>query len=60
LVKTQGPKLPVASAGQDVATSVPSKVKLTGLFAAKPLPLTTSLLPAAPALALRLMAGVTV
>jgi hypothetical protein len=43
-----------------MATSAPSKVKATGLFAAKPLPLTTSLLPAAPALALRLMAGVTV
>jgi hypothetical protein len=60
MVNTQELKLPVASAGHDVETLLPSKVKRTGLFAAKPLPLTTSLLPAAPALALRLMAGVTV
>ena len=60
MVKTQALKLPVASAGQTVATLLPPVVKAMGLFAAKPLPLTTSLLPAAPALALRLMAGVTV
>ena len=59
-VNAQALKLPVTSAVQDVATLLPSKVKVMGLYAAKPLPLTATLLPATPALRVRLMAGVTV
>jgi hypothetical protein len=60
LVNAQELKLPVTSVVQGVATLLPSKDKVMGLYAAKPLPLTTSLLPSGPALAVRLMAGSTV
>jgi hypothetical protein len=45
---------------QSVATLVPSKVTVMVPNDAKPLPLTAALLPAAPALAVRLIAGLTV
>ena len=53
-------KLPFRSATQDVETVLPSKVTAMVLYGAKPLPLTPAVLRAAPALGLRLMAGVTV
>jgi hypothetical protein len=59
-VNAQGLKLPVASAVQSVATLLRSKVKAMVLNGAKPLPLTAALLPATPALGVRLMAGLTV
>jgi hypothetical protein len=59
-VNVQLRKLPLASAVQDVETLLPSKVKAIVVFAWKPLPLTAALLPAAPALAVRPMAGLTV
>jgi hypothetical protein len=59
-VNAQELKLPVASATQDVATLLPSNVTAMVLFGAKPLPLTPAVPPTAPALGLRLMAGVTV
>jgi hypothetical protein len=59
-VNAQALKLPVASVVQDVATLLPSKVKVMGLFAAKPLPLTPSLLPKVPPVEVRLMAGLAV
>jgi hypothetical protein len=52
-------KLPVASAVQDVATLLPSKVTVMGP-AAKPRPLTAALLPTGPALGIRPMSGVIV
>ena len=59
-VNAQGLKLPVASVVQDVATLLPSKVRVMVPFALKPLPLTAALLPATPALGARLMAGLIV
>jgi hypothetical protein len=59
-VNVQELKLPFASATQDVATLLPSKVTAMVLFGVKPLPLTPTVLPPAPALGLRLMAGLTV
>jgi hypothetical protein len=58
-VNVQELKLPVPSATQSVATLRPSKLTAMVLFGAKPLPLTASPLPTAPALGVRLMAGVT-
>ena len=45
---------------QSVETLLPSKLTVMGSNDAKPLPLTAAPLPPAPALAVRLMAGVTV
>src|SRR5205085_316287 len=59
-VNAQKRKLPVASAVQDVATLLPSKVKAMGANGAKPLPLTAARLPPAPALGSRPMARATV
>ena len=59
-VNAQGLKLPLASVVQDVATLLPSKVRVMVPFALKPLPLTAALLPTTPALEVRLMAGLTV
>jgi hypothetical protein len=59
-VNAQALKLPVASVVQDVATLLPSKVKVMGLFGAKLRPLTHSLLPIVPLVEFRLMAGSTV
>jgi hypothetical protein len=54
-------KLPAASVVQkNVGTLAPSKVKAMVSLGAKPLPLTTALLPTAPTLAFSLMAGMTV
>ena len=53
----QALKLPVASVVQDVPTLLPSKVKSIVSYGAKPLPLTATLLPTAPALRVRLMVG---
>jgi hypothetical protein len=59
-VNEQELKLPFSSATQDVATLRPSKRTAMVLYGAKPLPLTPAVPPLAPALGLRLMAGVTV
>jgi hypothetical protein len=59
-VNAQALKLPVASVVQDVATLLPSKVKVMGLFGAKPPPLTPSMLPTVPPVEVRLMAGLAV
>ena len=59
-VNAQKLTLPLASAVQDVATLLPSKVTVMGAFALKPLPLIATLLPTAPALGVRLIAGLTV
>jgi hypothetical protein len=42
---------------QDGATLLPSKARVMGAYATKPLPLTAILLPTLPALELRLMDG---
>ena len=60
MVNAQELKLPVASVVQDVETLLPSKVTVMVPFRAKPLPLTAALLPTAPMLGARLMAGLTV
>jgi hypothetical protein len=59
-VNAQGLKLPFASVVQDVETLLPSKVKVMVAFALKPRPLIAVLLPPAPELGVRLMAGLTV
>jgi hypothetical protein len=59
-MNVQESKLPFASAAQDVATGLPSKVRAMGLFGAKPWPLTAWLLPTVPLVALTLMLGLTV
>ena len=59
-VNGQALKLPVASVVQDVETLLPSKVTVMVPFRAKPLPVTAALLPTAPMLGARLMAGLTV
>jgi hypothetical protein len=59
-VNAQKLTLPLASAVQDVATLLPSKVTAMVLNGAKPLPLTAAVLPPGPALGIRLMAELTV
>src|SRR5437868_12098921 len=59
-MNVQESKLPLTSATQDVAMLLPSKVKVMGLFGAKPRPLIPALLPTVPLVAFRLMAGSTV
>ena len=59
-VNAQGLKLPLASAVQDVETGLPSTRKVIVPCGTKPRPLTAMLLPATPALGVRLMAGLLV
>jgi hypothetical protein len=59
-VNAQLLKLPVASALQSVETGLPSTLKVMVPCGTKPRPLTAMLLPPAPALAVRLMAGLIV
>jgi hypothetical protein len=59
-MNVQESKLPSTSATQDVAMLLPSKVKVMGLFGAKPRPLSPTLPPTVPLVELRLMAGSTV
>jgi hypothetical protein len=59
-VNAQGLKLPLASVVQSVETLLPSKLTVMVAFALKPLPFIATLLPAAPAREVRLMAGSTV
>jgi hypothetical protein len=59
-VNAQKLKLPVASAGHDVATLLPSKVTVMVPWGTKPRPLTAALLPTGPLRRIRLMPGLTV
>jgi hypothetical protein len=59
-VNAQELKLPVASAVQDVATLLPSTLKVMVPWGTKPRPLTVMLLPPGPAPGVRLMDGLIV
>jgi hypothetical protein len=59
-VNAQLLKLPLASALQSVETGLPSTRKVMVACGTKPRPLTAMLLPPAPALGVRLMAGLIV